>query len=142
MYTLRKILARQAWLVAVIGFTLLAQVQQSLACDLMMDTSMPAGESCPTVSCLGQQIDADGNNCCDLSSPLSLKAGFCNDDHESVISLSLSGKLNQDSQSVLITVATQDLSPTVLLTLLINNPDRESSHPGTHTYLATQRLRI
>ena len=142
MIVLRKILARQYWLMAVIAFTLLAQIEQAIACEMMMDTPAPTGEYCFKHNSGDQQADTARNTCCDFSSTHALKSVHCNNDHEITINQTLSGKLNPDFHLALITVSLPDVFFSSYSSLFIHNPEQESSFPGTQTYLTTQRLRI
>jgi hypothetical protein len=71
-----------------------------------------------------------------------MKNSHCHDGHEAVINQDLLGKLNPDVQPLIIIVNIQDLFSFAHLTRFHYIPDRNSSQPGTHTYLSTQRLRI
>lgn len=143
MIVLRKIFARQPWLMAVIVFALLAQIEQAIACEMMMDILAPtAGEYCFKHNTGDQRTGETRNTCCDLSSAHAFKSAHCNDDHETIINQSLAGKLNPNFHLALITVNMPDIFSSSYSTVFIYNPEQQSSLPGTQTYLATQRLRI
>jgi hypothetical protein len=142
MLTLRKFIARRSWLMATVVIALLIQVQQTLACDVMIDTPMPASEHCYKHDAGKKPADKSTPPCCDFSTALSMKNGHCHDGHETTFNLNLLGKLNPDTQPVFIITSPQDLFSFAHLTRFHYIPDRNSSQPGTHTYLSTQRLRI
>lgn len=142
MPTLRKIIVRQSWLMAVVVFALLVQIQQALACDMMIDTSAPVGDHCHKHDAGKKPADKTTPPCCDFSRALAVKAGHCYDGHEAAINNYLPGKLNPDFHPVIILVSPQDVISSSYLTTLLFIPDRKSSRPGTRTYLSTQRLRI
>jgi len=142
MFTLRKIIVRQSWLMAVVVFALLIQIQQALACDMMVDTSAPVDDHCYKHDEGEKPAGKTMPPLCDFSKSLSVKAVHCYDGHEAAINQQLLGKLNPDFHPVIILVSPQDIFPSRNLTTLFFVPDRKSSQPGTRTYLSTQRLRI
>ena len=141
MLTLRKIIARRSWLLTVLGFMLLAQIQQAVACELMMVSPEQTGQHCLQHDSGMQQMDQAKKACCDFSFEFSA-SGPCHIDNGAAINSSLSGKLNPDYHPVFITFNMQDVFPYPQSPPLVLTPDHESSRPGTQTYLATQRLRI
>ena len=142
MTTLRKIIVRKSWLMAFVVFALLVQIQQVLACDMMMDMPAPVGDHCNNQDTGGKPADKTAPPCCDFSGALTVKAGHCYGGQDTAINNHLSGKLNPDFHPVIILVSPQDVIPASNLTALLLIPDRKSSQPGTRTYLSTQRLRI
>lgn len=143
MLALRKIIIRQSWLLVAVVFTLLVQVQQALACEMMFDTSAPAEDRCYKHDAVEEnQTDTTEQTCCDYSVIHTVNAGFCNDGHETTINNQLLGKLNPDFHPVTILINPQYIFTSLNLTALLFVPDRKSSQPGTRTYLSTQRLRI
>ena len=142
MPTLRKIIVRQSWLMAVVVFALLVQIQQTLACDMMVDTSAPVGDHCYKHDTGEKPAGKTMPPLCDFSKVLSVKAVHCYDGHEAAINQQLWGKLNPDFHPVIILVRPQDILPSPDLTALFFVQDRKSSQPGTRTYLSTRRLRI
>ncbi len=142
MLTLRKVIGRQSWLMVVVVFALLVQIQQALACDMMIDTSAPVGDHCYKHDTGKKPADKTTPPCCDFSKALAVKAGHCYDGHEAAINNHLLGKLNPDFHPVIILVSPQDVIPSSYLTTLLYIPDRKSSRSGTRTYLSTLRLRI
>jgi len=142
MPTLRKIIVRQSWLMAVVVFALLLQIQQALACDMMMDTPAPVGDHCNKHDTGKKPVDKTAPPCCDFSRALTVKAGHCYGGQDAAINNHLLGKLDPDFHPVIILVSPQDVIPAPYLTALLLIPDRETSRPGTRTYLSTQRLRI
>lgn len=127
---------------AAVVIALLVQIQQTLACDMMIDVSAPAGEHCYKHNAGDKPADKTTHPCCDYSAGLSMKNSHCHDGHEAVINQHLFGKLNLDIHPLLVIVNIQDLFHPPYLTRFHYIPDRNSSQPGTHTYLSTQRLRI
>ena len=142
MHTLRKIITRRSWIMASVVIALLVQIQQTLACDMMIDSSVPAGEHCFKHDTADKPADKTTHPCCDSSAGPSMKNGHCHDGHETTFNLNLLGKLNPDTQPVFIITSPQDVFFSSYLTALLYIPDRKSSRLGTHTYLSTQRLRI
>lgn len=134
-------MARQFWLMAVIVFALLAQIERAVACDMMINPSVPASDHCYKHNTCDQQANQNTRSCCDFSSAHALKSGHCNDDHETITNQSLAGKLNPDFHMALIAVSLADVFSSSSITF-IHLPDQASSLPGTQTYLTTQRLRI
>jgi len=142
MLTLRKFIARRSWLMATVVIALLIQIQQTLACDVMIDTPMPASEHCYKHDAGEKPVDKSTPPCCDFSAGPSMKNGHCHDGHETAINQYLLGKLSPDVQPLIIIVNIQDIFPPPYITRFHYIPDRNSSLPGTQTYLSTQRLRI
>ncbi|OGT75000.1 MAG: hypothetical protein A2W76_07410 [Gammaproteobacteria bacterium RIFCSPLOWO2_12_47_11] len=142
MLTIRKFIARRSWLMATVVIALLIQVQQTLACDVIIDTPMPASEHCYKHDAGEKPADKSTSPCCDFSTALSMKTSHCHDGQETTFNLNLLGKLNPDTQPVFIITSPQDVFFSSYLTALLYIPDRKSSRLGTHTYLSTQRLRI
>lgn len=141
MSSLRKIVARWSWLSAVIGFLLLAQMQQVIACDIMSMPPAKAGQHCAMPHSGIMQMAQAKKAYCDFLFKFST-AGQCHNDPGVTISPSLSGKLQPDYHPVLITANLQDIFPYPQSPPLVLAPDRGSSRPGIQTYLITQRLRI
>lgn len=142
MHYLRKIIVRHSWLITVAVFALLVQIQQTLACDMMIDVSAPASEHCYKHEAGNHQSGKSAHPCCDFSAGLSVNTGHCHDGHETVVNYNLSGKLNPDIQPLILTINIQDVFPPAYLTAVYSVPESGLSHPGTRTYLSTQRLRI
>lgn len=142
MLTLRKFIARRSWLMAVVAFALLVQIQQALACDMMIDIPVPVDDHCYKHDAGEKPAGKTMPPLCDFSKALSVKAVHCYDGHEAAINQQLLGKLNPDFHPVIILVSPQDIFPSPNLTTLFFIPDRKLSQPGTRTYLSTQRLRI
>jgi len=141
MLTLRKIIARRSWLPPVLTFMLLALNQQAIACEMMIMSPDQTGQHCLKHDSGTQQMDPTKKPCSDFPFEFSA-AGSCHNNHDATINSSLSSKFNPDYHPLFIIVSLQDVFPYPHSTLLIHTPDRESSRPGTQTYLATQRLRI
>jgi len=142
MHTLRKIITRRSWIMASVVIALLVQIQQTLACDMMIDSSVPTGEHCFKHNTADKPADKTTHPCCDFSAGPSMKNGHCHDGHETAINQYLLGKLSPDVQPLIIIVNIQDIFPPPYITRFHYIPDRNSSLPGTQTYLSTQRLRI
>ena len=141
MSSLRKNIARWSWLSAVLGFMLLAQMQQAVACELMNLSPGQAGQHCRKHDSGTQRMgQAQKAHCAFFFESSAI--GPCHYDHGAAVNSSLSGKLNPDYQPVLITANLQDIFPYPQSPPLALIPDRESSRPGTQIYLITQRLRI
>jgi len=141
MLSLRKFIAPRSWLLPVLGFLLLVLNQQAIACEMMMVSPDQGAQHCLKHDSGTQQMDPTKKACCDFSFEFSA-ADPCHNDHGATINSSLSGKFNPDYHPLFIIVSLQDVFPHPRATPLILTPDRESSRPGIHTYLATQRLRI
>jgi hypothetical protein len=141
MQTLRKNIARRSWLLAVLSFVLLAQMQQAVACELMNLSPDQAGQYCQKHTDGMQQMGQAKKAHCDFLFKFST-AGPCHNDPGTVINPSLSGKLHPDYHPVLITTALQEIFTYPSSPPLVLIPERESSRTGTQTYLITQRLRI
>lgn len=142
MHSLRKIVYRRSWIMATVVIALLVQIQQTLACDIMIDSSVPASEHCYKHETTDKKEGNTTHSCCDFSEGFVLKNGHCHDGHETVINQQLLGKLNLDIQPLIVIVNIQDLFYPSYLTRFHYIPDSNSSLAGTQIYLSTQRLRI
>jgi hypothetical protein len=141
MMTLRKTISRRPWLLAALGFLLLTQIQQAIACDLMMVFPDQDAPHCPQHDSSKQQMDPAKKPCCDFPHAYST-SGPCHSDPGATISPAQSGKLQLDHHPLFIIIGLREFfsypqSPPLALVQY-----RESSRPGTQTYLLTQRLRI
>lgn len=141
MLTLRKNIIRRFWLLAVLGFMLLAQMQQAIACELMTMSPDHAGQHCRKHDGGMQQTGQAQKAYCAFLFKFS-NAGPCHNDPGATINASPSGKLRLDYHPVLITANLQDIFSYPQSPPLVLVPDRASSRSGTQTYLLTQRLRI
>lgn len=143
MYAIRKIVSRRPWLMATVVIALLVQIQQTLACDMMIDVSAPASGHCYKHETTDDQSGKPAHPCCDFSAELSVNSSHCHDGHESVVNQPLPGKADINNiQPLILTINLEELFPSAGLTGLHHTPDSNSALPGTQTYLSTQRLRI
>jgi hypothetical protein len=140
--TWKNVIIRQSWLMAIVVFALLVQIQQTLACDMMIDTPAPAGDHCIKHDTGENPADKTMPPCCDLSKAFTVKTGHCFDGQEVTLNNYLLGKLNPDFHLVIVLFSTQNVIPPPYLTSSFFIPDRNASRPGTRTYLSTRRLRI
>jgi len=142
MLTWKNVIIRQSWLMAIVVFALLVQIQQALACDMMLDTPVPVSDHCFKYDTGEIPADKTMPPCCDFSSALTVKAGHCFDGQEAAINNYLLGKLNPDFHPAIVLFSTQNVISPPYLTSSLFIPDRNASRPGTRTYLSTRRLRI
>src|SRR3989304_239146 len=110
MLPIRKNIARRSWLLAVLAFMLLAQMQQAVACELMNLSPGQAGQHCLNHDSGMQQMGQAKKAYCDFLFEFSA-AGPCHNDHGTVINSSLSGKLSPDYHPLFIIISLQDVFP-------------------------------
>ena len=142
MLSLRKTIARWPCLMGMFGFLLLVQIQQAIACEMMIMPRVKAGQHCAMPHSGTMQMAQAKKGCCDFSYAFSPASNQCHTDQGTVITPSLSGKLHPDYQPVFMIISLQDTFHRPQPSPLTYIPDRGSSRPGAQTYLTTQRLRI
>ena len=142
MLPLRKTITRRSWLLAVVIFTLLAQMQLAIACEMMIMAPAKTGQHCAMSHSGTIQMAQAKKGCCDFSFAFSPASNQCHTDQGTVITSSLSGKLHPDYQPVFMIISLQDTFHRPQPSPLTYIPDRGPSRLGARTYLTTQRLRI